>query len=529
MPNPGSPRTLAAWLNPDVGGQLELIVAAPRQRAPDLQHPSRKLDILTSSEAQGANSTKPGISDWRSAVEKACQGALGFWWWIAALLTAFVVLQGFFFAATLMAASVPNSRVVGSLAVDASHRVWDAEDFPLDGVGHASDVIPFAGVSDSYTECVALTLGISADPQDDAGPLYRALASPHLGTCSTAFPSIAALAGGTTAGDGFTYSRYWNGSAVVSRPMLALGGVGAVRLTVAALLLAAIALAAIAFQRRSSAWLLVPLFAPLLLSTNLLTQTLDSYPHVLSFSVACFGVAAGAVLGRMPAPAIIIGGVVVGGVFNFVDFLLNPPMAWALFAFSVVASRAASSDRRASASLAALGASAAGWIMGYAGSWIARWVIAVAAFGDRALQEILSVVALRLQGDYADLVTPGLGQPTSKNLAFWWTTIPLTRVVVVASALAMIVALILLCARRDKRGLVLAAIAASPILLVFVWYELLSNHSQIHTWFTYRSLPAALGIATAAVWLPLLAKSRARRKPAANDVSDTAHLELADA
>ena len=45
----------------------------------------------------------------------------------------------------------------------------------------------------------------------------------------------------------------------------------------------------------------------------------------------------------------------------------------------------------------------------------------------------------------------------------------------------------------------MAAIAATPALLPFVWFEIASNHSQIHYWFTYRSIPIALGVALLAV------------------------------
>jgi hypothetical protein len=41
--------------------------------------------------------------------------------------------------------------------------------------------------------------------------------------------------------------------------------------------------------------------------------------------------------------------------------------------------------------------------------------------------------------------------------------------------------------------------AAIPAVIPFVWYEATSNHSQIHEWFTYRSLPIALGVVLLAV------------------------------
>ncbi|NIR40405.1 MAG: hypothetical protein GWN79_22595, partial [Actinobacteria bacterium] len=38
-----------------------------------------------------------------------------------------------------------------------------------------------------------------------------------------------------------------------------------------------------------------------------------------------------------------------------------------------------------------------------------------------------------------------------------------------------------------------------PALVPFAWFEILSNHSQIHHWYTYRSLPIALGVLLLAV------------------------------
>ena len=39
---------------------------------------------------------------------------------------------------------------------------------------------------------------------------------------------------------------------------------------------------------------------------------------------------------------------------------------------------------------------------------------------------------------------------------------------------------------------------AAPALIVPLWYEVLSNHSQVHAFFTYRSVAAAVGIGVAA-------------------------------
>ncbi len=46
-------------------------------------------------------------------------------------------------------------------------------------------------------------------------------------------------------------------------------------------------------------------------------------------------------------------------------------------------------------------------------------------------------------------------------------------------------------------------VVGSAALIVPVWFELLRNHSQLHSWFTYRSLPLAFGIVMAAAVVPL--------------------------
>jgi hypothetical protein len=38
------------------------------------------------------------------------------------------------------------------------------------------------------------------------------------------------------------------------------------------------------------------------------------------------------------------------------------------------------------------------------------------------------------------------------------------------------------------------AILVAPVLIIVIWFELLRNHSQIHYWFTYRSVAAGIGV-----------------------------------
>lgn len=469
----------------------------------------------------------------RDVVAAILRGQRGFARWIVALLVVYLAIQGLFVLATVTAAAVPNDAIVASLQRDADLRLWDTTDYPLDGVGHPTERFPFAGITDSFTECISLTIGVPADPDGASGIVRDSIAGRHLGTCSMALPAIAALAAGDEPEQVFTYNRYWNGFTILTRPLLALEGVATVRLAVGLIFVGGIVTAAIALTRRVSPWAAAGLLVPLLASTNLVTQPLHGFSHALSFGIMMFAVAWGVRLGRETLPAIIIGASVAGAVFNFVDFLLNPPVAWALFVFAVVSARWQSRrhDRMPLRELwGATGAGALGWIAGYGLTWVTRWAIAVATFGESAWQEILGVISTRLQGQYQDLVTPGLGQSTVRNALFWLGTIPTSRFVLLLAVLTILVCLaVILLSRRP--GLLLVALAiGSPILLVVLWLELLSNHSQIHVFFVYRAIPAAIGIAVATA-LVVLAKARPLRASAvtvAEPISPVAQVAPAE-
>lgn len=435
----------------------------------------------------------------------AMRGERGVWPWLLALVATYAVVQAVFILATLIAAAVPNGLVLSALTDGAALRLWQPVDYPADGVGHVTERFPFAGVSDAFTQCIALTMQV---PGGDS--LWEsAMAGRHLGTCSLAIPAVTDLTAGTQPDEVFTYNRYWNGFAVLTRPLLVVGGVGAVRVVVAVLLVVSIVLAVMTLLRRVSRWAPVVLL-PVLLSTNILTQPMDAFPHALSFAVILFGVAAGAAVAHQTLPAIFIVAAVMAGIFNFVDFLLNPPVAWALFVFAVVAARW-SAGGRTSALWRVGGVAVIGWIAGYGVTWMTRWALAVLTFGKSAWDEILAVVSTRLQGENADLVTPGLLQPTLRNTLFWWGTIPTARVVAVLALVVLVVSIIVMLVRRRGQDLLAMIALAAPAILVPVWLELLNNHSQIHVFFVYRAIPVALGIIAAAALLA----ATGRRRPVA--------------
>jgi hypothetical protein len=175
-------------------------------------------------------------------------------------------------------------------------------------------------------------------------------------------------------------------------------------------------------------------------------------------------------------------------------------MAPLLLAFIVLTTdegRSAPADRRPSGLLLA-GLVAASWFGGYALTWVAKWVLIVLISPDfhAAIVDIVNQIELRTYG-----------QENGGHIYF----IPLlpTALMTLQSfisvgsiAVAVLFAALVLHLRRNwaafdgRKFLRLSA----PVLITTLWFEILSNHTQTHSHFTYRSQSTSIAILfTAAV------------------------------
>lgn len=163
-----------------------------------------------------------------------------------------------------------------------------------------------------------------------------------------------------------------------------------------------------------------------------------------------------------PPRGLIVLSDVLGSGFNFIDFLINPPMMPMLIAFFVLLT-----DRR-NAGLLALAAVFA-WFGGYAETWLAKWVLAYLALpgSSAVVSDIFSNVANRTGG----------------------VVVPLLIVAAIAHYAATISRV------AWRRALWLC----SPVLVTVLWFEALSSHTQFHLTVSSRSAAAALAIMLSAM------------------------------
>jgi hypothetical protein len=300
------------------------------------------------------------------------------------------------------------------------------------------------------------------------------------------------------------YARYWHGYRIYLWPLLEHFSLAAVRLINAILLLAAV-IACYLGLRAVIGMTPAAVFIVVLLSLTDLWLAWRISTHAVSLAFILLGGAAFALLyerWRNPYLAVAFAAAC-GAIFNFLDILVNPPMMPMLLAFIVLAAPERPAGSHAPQPLGAgwLAALVAlSWFGAYGLTWGTKWALAAwysptpAATWGETLAQIVARLHGHEIGHPAILSIPLL--PTFRMFGKAFLSFGVVVVIVLAIAIYRYV--------RDNRAAFdrrRFLILISPLLIPIVWFELLSNHTQTHQNFTYRSASAALAIMFAAALL----------------------------
>jgi hypothetical protein len=327
-------------------------------------------------------------------------------------------------------------------------------------------------------ECTALAIGM----EPDRGAVYNAIfAARPLG--KTACDGLRAVVENRQDIQWSPYLRYWHGYRVVLDPLTALLRINDSRYVILVMLIAGLAWFGLEIKKLAGDRVAVVLLAPTLLLTDIWRMF-----QITSHALATAFIFAGAALMARRArtgSSLIVTAALLGSIFNFIDFLTNPPWQPMLLAFVILLS--------GRGLLLAIQAGLA-WGVGYALTWASKWALAVASGGS--WKDIAEVIAFRLNGDSAaDGVSHYLLAPSMKVLPF------LFREIVWQTPLLVILTILfplLLPLRRPQWRTM--AVLSLPALVPFFWFEILSNHTQIYPVFVFRPVASSVGIVLAA-WL----------------------------
>lgn len=390
-------------------------------------------------------------------------------------------------ALVIGSAAIPDRFVVDQIGHEILAGRLVAVDYGTGTTGHQID---------NFTDCLGITIGLGSP--EGTNIVETAINSPTLGRCTAAVPRIQGYLDGEGLETNRTYFRYWHGYSVVLRPMIAVAGLRGTRLILFGALVAVLGGLGRSVWRRHGPAVSLVLFTPFVFTTDYL-ELAGSLPHACGMlamlSTSWF--VHERVRRRSDTDRIALTSMLAGSIVVFMDIFTTPAVGWALSVFLVglvVSSTAGSTPRIVARSSAV---AAAAWIGGYAWTWLMKWIAAGFVLGFGTVRtDITNQTQTRLSGDNGEF-DGTVSATTRANLSVWWHQ-PLSGLVAVG--LAVVIVGLWWRHRADRAARVswsMRLVLVAPIVIPFVWFELLRNHSQVHVWFTYRSIAIVLGMIAA--------------------------------
>jgi hypothetical protein len=351
-----------------------------------------------------------------------------------------------------------------------------------------------------FTECVALNLALDPQPEALAAVLLPGLQFRMVSAC----PELHRFVAGEPVDGSMSYARYWHGYRVYLWPLLSRLTLHELRFVNVLLVLASSVIFALGLRAAiGPAPTAVLLVAVIGLTDLWRIYVITTHALSMALILAGSGVFAWLYARRPNAGLALTTAAMLGALFNFIDFLINPPLMPMLLAFIVMAASPpqpawlVAGRRPAGRDLAIL--TAMSWFFGYALTWGAKWLIAIALAGDPVTTAagILGQIGFRLYGleegsrIFRLPLLPSIQMIGTALIAYGLPLVAATAAVVVAH----------LRAHRENFDRARFRALAAPAAIAFIWFELLSNHTQAHPHFVYRSAAVAIGILLAAALL----------------------------
>ncbi len=299
------------------------------------------------------------------------------------------------------------------------------------------------------------------------------------------------------------YSRYWHGSAVFIRPLLAVTDLSGIRLTGAVFALILLAVNCALLIKRKH----YPQAAALVLSLVCVQAwniclAMEYQPAVLvTLAVLTFFI----LLEKKGDTALIVLSVISGVLIAFFDFLTAETLTILIPLIIVLSIRF--SEGRFSGAKAELLRSvkcSAGWLLAYCGTFLAKWTAASLATGENKFTVALTSAEERFGGSFSEMSTiEQIFAAPFTNISTMFGAAErgeLFNGILGAVILLSAAALILYLSRKKKAALGFIITVLILGAIPYLRYGVLSNHSYLHDFFTYRAQAAAvLALVTGAI------------------------------
>ncbi len=368
---------------------------------------------------------------------------------VAKGIVKYIGLLIIFVALLSLAFTIPNRSVVGN--VQTSNEVFQVE-------GH----YPFISAKDEGAELDNFTdwLMISKAIKGDKGIVPSAM---YVGN----------------------YARYWHGYLVFLRPMLAFISYTAIRQVYAVVLMCLLALNLVLLSKQFGT-LSAMVFA-LALSFQRFNVVFNNmqYANVMIIMLVANLVVLKANTLDMPRLKILWLFLLIGSITNYIDLLTYPLITFGVPCTILLAKwyQSKSAPKLSDGGLTLL-SSGLGWLLGYGMTWFSKWIIGSWVLHKNVVNDAIHSILFRTEGS-AQYPTNRVGT-ILKNIQFEF---PKINILMLAMCIVLFAfAMIYFTSKRRNVSVPWVFLVLGGILLMapYVWYVVLTSHSQIHTWFTYR-------------------------------------------
>jgi hypothetical protein len=392
------------------------------------------------------------------------------------------LLLGVVFVAllALTLTTTSDARIVAHLDEAAQRGVLSTSSYPRSPYGHGGHRY------DMYTDCVAFGMNLG---NQEAPLLRRIAAAPTAGREGGDGPceDLTAAARAGEAHADHTYLRFWHGYQAFTRPLMSMMPLEAFRRLTAMLFFAALIFFGMRLNRLFGPWAWAVMLTPWFLFSDFLTAPMV-VTHAISL-ICAFATAAAVplILERVPDARRLILPLFVfaaGAVYNFLNFLINPPLAPALIAFLYIAANLDRDERKTREAVLYGFALAFLWFAGFAAVWIEKWLFAAVVLGPDAITAEIARTVEKYQATRARLQVNFLGA-SRRNIEYG----PIAFGFILAS-IAAAAALWAWTVRRHgalRTNLVNAIALMAPLAIIVFWVEANRAHSAEHVGFVSRS------------------------------------------
>lgn len=274
----------------------------------------------------------------------------------------------------------------------------------------------------------------------------------------------------TDSGSSTQYARYWHGTTFLFRPFFNFMDYTTLRFFLFAFSTILLILFAIKYSRKAS----------VLKTILLIISFLSCYGFVMQISLQFF-----------PVLAITLGGAillcngndkinsniglfffVIGSITSFFD-LLTTPLLTLGFPLLVWISLQPEKQTEIKKDIVSIIKHSVSWFLGFALTWSAKWLLGTIILRENIFLDAWEQSVYRLETeDFTrwDAISQNLGM----------LNYPLIIIALSLILIAIIVSF-------NKNGWKKAVLFSIVGILPYCWYFVLSNHSYLHWWFTYRS------------------------------------------